>query len=62
MVWVVNLGCPILGLGVRFKTGLLGFGLWGFNIGKWPLVYIEFGLQFLGVQILRLRLGLGFNY
>jgi len=53
MVWVVNLGCPILGLGSRFKTGLLGFGLWGFNIGKWPLVYIEFGLQVLGVQILR---------
>jgi hypothetical protein len=62
MVWVVNLGCVILGLGVRFKTGLLGFGLWSFNIGKWPLVYIEFGLPFLGVQILRLRLGLGFNY
>jgi len=62
MVWVVNLGCPILELGVRFKTGLLGFGLWGFNIGKWPWVYIEFGLQVWGVQILRLVLGLGFNY
>jgi hypothetical protein len=53
MVWVVNLGCPILGLGVRF----LGFGLWGFNIGNWPLVYIEFGHSNFKAKV-RLRLQL----